>query len=167
MLRRFFVPVALLAATVGHAGECPWMANSRLDAAFPDRAPWTLMAGGRGRCKFVSDESKPASTISLTQMVEASPKEAEEYVKTVGAGMAETYAVKAIGGIGKAGVAVRERSAADSRMLTLIGHQKNVVVMTQMSFFGGVDAAQQAKALELTQATFTADTGGGLQMPSP
>jgi hypothetical protein len=124
------------------------------------------MAGGQGRCKFVSDQSKPSSTISLTQMVQTSAREAEDYAQTVGSGMAESYKVTPESSIGKAGVAVREKEAQGSRMLTLIGHQKNIVVMTQMSFLGGVSAAQQATAIDLTKETFALDTGGGLKMPS-
>lgn len=154
-----------LAAPLAHAQSCPWMPDSRIDAAYPDRAPWTVMAGGQGRCKWVSDQSKASSTISLTQMIQSSPAEAEKYVTTVGGGMAESgYAVAPLPGIGKAGVAVREKEP-DSRMLTLIGHQKNNVVMTQMSFWKGVDAAQQAAAEKLTLETLAADTGGGLVMP--
>ena len=154
-----------LGAPIAHADSCPWMPDSRIDAAFPDRAPWSVMAGGQGRCKWVSDQRKPASTISLTQMIQASPAEAEKYVTTVGGGMAKGgYAVTPLPSIGKAGVAVRQQEP-DSQMLTLIGHQKNNVVMTQMSFQKGVDAAQQATAEKLTLETLAADTGGGLVMP--
>jgi hypothetical protein len=152
-------------APLAHADSCPWMPDSRINAAFPDRAPWSVMAGGQGRCKWVSDESKPSSTISLIQMIEKSPAEAGKYVTTVGGGMAKSgYAVAPLPSIGEAGVAVRENEP-DSRMLTLIGHQKNNVVMTQMSFYKGVNAAQQDAAVKLTQETFSADTGGGLVMP--
>lgn len=155
-----------LASPLTYADECPWMHTNHIDEAYPDRAPWTTMAGGRGRCKFVSDERKPSSTLSLTQMVQASPKDAEAYVKDVAEGMAESYQVKPVDGIGKNGVAVREKDTAHSQMLTLIGDQKNIVVMAQLSFQGGVSEAQQAKAVELTKETFGIDTGGGLQMPS-
>jgi hypothetical protein len=155
---------ACFASSVAHAETCPWMTDSRLNAAFPDRAPWSVMVAGQGRCKFISDQSKPSSVISFTQMLNASPQEAEKYAETVGGGMAESYAVKSVPEIGKAGVAVRQKEAGGN-MLTLIGHQKNIVVMTQMTFQGGVDAAQQAQAIALTKDTFSADTGGGLQMP--
>jgi formylglycine-generating enzyme required for sulfatase activity len=51
-------------------------------------------------------------------------------------------------------------------MLTLIGHQKSIVVMAQLSFHGGVSAAQQATAERLTRETFALDTGGGLILPA-
>jgi hypothetical protein len=163
MRKLVFLSLCLIAPLV-HAEDCSWMPVSKINAAFPDRAPWSLMIGGQGRCKFVSDQSKPSSVISLTQMIQSSPAEAESYAKTVGGGMAESYAVKPDPGIGKAGYAVRQKEA-DGNMLTLIGHQKNVVVMTQMMFQGGVSAAQQMVAEELTKQTFTADTGGGLKLP--
>jgi len=154
-----------LASPFAYADQCPWMPDSRINAAYPDRAPWTAMVGGPGRCKFVCDQRKASSTLSLTQMVKATPQEAEAYVVTVARGMAETYQVKPVNVIGKAGVAMREDSAPNSRMLSLIGHQRNIVVMTQLSFYGGVNEAQQAKAQELTTQTFAIDTGGGLRMP--
>ena len=155
-----------LASPFAHAEQCPWMPDRRIDDAFPDRAPWTTLTGGQGRCKFVSDERRPSSALSLTKIIRASPQAAEQYVKTVSSEMAKTYQVKPVTALGKAGVAVRQDDAPDSRMLTLIGHRKNVVVMTQMSFYGGVNELQQAKALELTTETFGIDTGGGLRMPS-
>ena len=163
-MRKTMTFALLMLSPFASAGDCPWLEDSRIDSAFPDRAPWSVMSGGQGRCKWVSDSSKPASTISLTQMIQESDAEAADYAKTVGGGMAKSYAVSALPGIGKAGVAVREQ-AADGRMLTLIGHQKKIVVMTQLSFHGGVSAEQQATAEKLTQETFVADTGGGLVMP--
>ena len=140
------------------------MPVSRIDTAFPDRAPWSVLAGGQGRCKYISS-TKGTSTISLTQMIQTSAQEAESYVKTVGGGMAKSYLVTPLPAIGKAGVAVRQNDIPTSEMLTLIGHQKDIVVMTQMTFRGGVNAAQQATAEALTIETFTLDTGGGLVMP--
>jgi len=156
-----------LAASAAGAQPCPWMSASRLDQAFPDRAPWTVLVGGQGRCKFLSSGKSPASTIGLTQIVEASAEEAERYVKAVGGGMAKTYRVTSLPEIGMAGVAVRENGVKDSRMLTLIGHRKKIVVMAQLSFYGGVDETQQSAAVALTLETFALDTGGGLQMPKP
>jgi hypothetical protein len=167
MLKALLTLTILLAAPLAYSQECPWMAVSHINQAYPDRAPWTTMAGGQGRCKFISDQRKPSSTLSLTQIVESSPQEAQDYAKDVGAGMADSYQVKPDPAIGTAGAAVREQKSADSRMLTLIGHQKNIVVMAQLSFFGGVSEAQQAKAEELTKETFGLDTGGGLKMPKP
>jgi len=164
MLKPLILAICLV-SPFAYADQCPWMPDSRINEAYPDRAPWTTMAGGQGRCKFVSDQSKPSSTLSLTQMLKASPLEAEKYVKTVAGGMAKSYLVKPAAAIGTAGVAVRQDDAPDSRMLTLIGHQKNIVVMTQLSFYGGVNAAQQVQAEALTKETFGIDTGGGLQMP--
>jgi hypothetical protein len=154
-----------LLASPALAEPCKWMPDSRIDEAYGDRAPWSTMAGGPGRCKFVSNPRQPASTISLTQMVKASPEAAADYARTVGGGMAKSYKVEPAEGIGVEGVAVRQHEA-DGRMLTLIGHKGNIVVMTQMSFLGGVDAAQQAEAITLTQMWFDLETGGGLVLPS-
>jgi hypothetical protein len=166
-MRKPMLALALLfAAPLAAADDCPWLPDSRIDAAFPDRAPFAIFAGaaGQGRCKWIGESN---STISLVQMIKASPAEAEDYVKTVGGGMAKSYDVKPAQAIGSAGVAVRESgSPADGRMLTLIGHRGNEVIMTQMSFHEGVSAAQQAEAEKLTIEMFGKDTGGGLQMPS-
>ena len=132
--------------------------------AYPEMAPWALFVAESGRCKFMSTKLQSPSTLSLTQMIQESPERAESYARNVGSGMAKSYDVTPDPAIGKAGAAVREKTAG-SRMLTLIGHQKNVVVMAQLSFYGGVSAAQQTIAEQLTQETFTADTGGGLKMP--
>lgn len=150
------------------AEPCAWMPESRIDDAYGDRAPWSTMAGGAGRCKFISDSRKPASTISLTQMVQESPEAAAAYVRTVGGGMAKTYRVEPLKSIGEEGVAVREqeKDGKGGRMLTLIAHRGNIVVMTQMSFLDGVDEAQQAAAVALTLEWLELETGGGLVLPS-
>lgn len=168
MLKHIALALCLVSsAAAARAQGCPWMAEGRIDKAFPGRAPWGTMAGGQGRCKFISSGTEPPpSTVSVTQILKASPEEAAKYVKTVGGGMAKSYAVSPLAALGTEGVAVRETSG-DGRMLTLIGHAKNVVVMTQMSFPGGVKDAERDAAVALTQEAFALDTGGGLQMPSP
>lgn len=170
MDHRLLVSAATLACLLGAAptlaGACEWMPISRIDQAYPDGAPWSTLAASAGRCKFSSDSSRPSSSISLTQMVQESPEAAAEYVRTVGGGMSKSYRVEPLAAIGEEGVAVREH-AADGRMLTLIGHRKNIVVMTQMSFLGGVDEAEQAAAVELTLEWLELDTGGGLVLPKP
>jgi hypothetical protein len=158
--------LVFLAPSLASAEECPWLPSSRIDHAYPDRAPWSTMIGGEGRCKFISDQSKPASVLSLTQIIKASPQEAEAYVKSVASGMAKSYNVTPAPALGKNGAAVRQKEASAHTMLTLIGHQKNVVVMAQLSFYGEITEAQQQQAQELTKETFTLNTGGGLKMPS-
>lgn len=154
-----------VSAMPAQAQDCPWLATSVIDQAFPEQAPWDVMAGGQGRCKFSSDASRPHSNISLTQIVHDSPAAAEQYAKTVAGGMAKAgYVVAPLPALGKEGAAVRQNQA-DSRMLTLVGHRGAIVVMTQMSFFGGVDAAGQGIAEKLTLDTFDKDTGGGLVLP--
>lgn len=162
---KMFILVFFLVSPIAEADQCPWMPNSRIDGAYPGRAPWTTLVSGQGRCKFMSDSSRPSSSISLTQMVKVSADDAEKYVKTVGGGMAKNYIVAPLKAIGNEGVVVRQ-DEPNSRMLTLIGHEKDIVVMAQLSFFGGVNAEEQATAQTLTIETFTADTGGGLQLPS-
>jgi hypothetical protein len=168
MSKSLLSAVLLLVSPLATAENCPWLADSRINEAFPDRAPWTILEGaaGPGRCKWVSDSSRPSSQISLIQMIKASPTEAQKYVKTVGGGMAKSYLVKPAPGLGKEAVAVRQNEDSASRMLTLIGHQGTEVIMTQMSFHGGVNAEQQAEAEKLTVEMFGRDTGGGLVLPS-
>ena len=98
-------------------------------------------------------------------MDQGSAQAAEAYVQKVSAGMAKSYSVKPSPALGTAGAAVRQNDAPTSSMLTLIAHQKAFVVMTQMSFHGGVSAEQQAKAEALTLETFGIDSGV-LAMPS-
>jgi hypothetical protein len=149
-----------------HAQECPWMATADVEAAFPERSPWKVMAGGVGRCKFVSDPSRPSSTFSLTQIMRADAGAASAYVETTGKGMAGSYAVVAEPALGPKGVSVRESGGGAGRMLTLIGHRDRVVVMAQLSFFGGVSETETAAALKMAQQAFTLDTGGGLTLPA-
>ncbi len=168
MSRSLLPVVMLLISPFAMAEDCPWLADSRINEAFPEQAPWTIMEGaaGAGRCKWLSDGSRPSSQISLIQMIKGSPAEAEKYVKTVAGGMTKSYLVKPAPGLGKEGAAVRQNEEPDSRMLTLIGHQGKEVVMTQMSFHGGVSKEQQAQAEKLTLEMFGRDTGGGLVLPS-
>jgi hypothetical protein len=139
-----------------------------MDKLFPDKAPWSTLDVRQGRCKFLTDQSQaPIGSFAVNQIVESSAKEAEEYVRSLGEGMAEggSYRVKPEPALGKAGIAVWPGKASDNSMLTLAGHEKNIVVMTNITFPHGIDAAAQAKAIELTKKVFALDTGGGLVMP--
>lgn len=158
--------VSLMLTSAVQGQECPWLSTGRIDRAFPDRAPWEVMAGGAGRCKFSSDSTRSVSFVSLTQMLQADAAAAADYVEKVGKGMAASYAVTAAPELGAKGVAVRQREAG-GRMLTLIGHRGNAVVMAQLSFLGGVDEAAAAAAVTLAREVFTVDTGGGLELPGP
>ena len=140
------------------------MPSSRIDKAYPELGPWSVIAGGQGRCKFVSDQTRPANAISFTQIIKPSAQEAEKYARTIGTGMSNSYDVKSVTALGNAGVAVRQKGGGD--MLTLVANRKNTVVMTQMMFQGGVNSAQQATAESLTQETLGMDTGGGIVFPS-
>ena len=62
------------------ADDCPWMQASKLDELWPDAAPWEVMVGGPGSCKFTSDSSRPANIVGANQMIKASPAEAESFV---------------------------------------------------------------------------------------
>lgn len=159
--------LAAFVMSPAHAQECPWMTTGEVDAAFPERAPWEVLAGGVGRCKFVSDPSRPSSSFSLTQIMQADAGAAAAYVETTGKGMAGSYAVTAQPALGPKGVAVREQGGSPGRMLTLIGHADRVVVMAQLSFFEGVGEAETAAALKMAQRTLSLDTGGGLTLPAP
>lgn len=148
--------------------DCPWLPLRRVDEIFPDQAPWSMVDERPGRCKFVSDLRRTlGGLLAVNQIVEGSAKQAEEYVRSLGEGMAEdgAYRVTPEPTLGKAGIAVWPGKASDNSMLYLAGHQKNIVVMTNLTFPDGIDAAALAKARDLTKTVFTLDTGGGLQLP--
>lgn len=150
------------------ADDCPWLPLSRMDKIFPDQAPWSMLDVRQGRCKFLTDQSKaPIGSFAINQIVEGSAKEAEEYVRSLGEGMAEdgSYRVKPESALGKAGIAVWPGKASDNNMLMLAGHRKNIVVQTSIQFGHAIDATTQAKAIDLTKEVFALDTGGGLVMP--
>lgn len=168
MKSNLLVLAACLAVSTTCFADCPWLPVSRMDEIFPDKAPWSMLDVRQGRCKFLTDESQaPIGSFAINQIVESSAKEAEEYVRSLGEGMAEggSYRVKPEPALGKAGIAVWPGKASDNSMLTLAGHEKNIVVMTNITFPRGIDAATQAKAIELTKKVFALDTGGGLQLP--
>ena len=164
-MHKGFAALFCFVASVAQAQDCSWMSVDRIDKAFQSRAAWSTMAADAGRCKFISTQAVPPSTISVTQIVKGSAEEAEKYARSVGSGMAASYRVTPLTAIGAAGAAVREKTN-DGRMLTLVGHQKNIVVMIQMSFPGGVSPADESAAVAIAQETFGLDTGGGLKMPS-
>lgn len=168
MRSRWFAIAACLALSTTCLADCPWLSESRMNDVFPDQAPWSTLDVRQGRCKFLTDQSRsPIGSLAVNQIVEPSAKEAENYVRSLGEGMAEggSYRVEPETRLGKDGIAVWPGKASDHSMLTLAGHDKNVVVMTSILFPHGVDAATQAKAIDLTKEAFAIDTGGGLQMP--
>lgn len=167
MNSRSIVLVACLTVSTTVLADCPFLPESRMDKLFPDQAPWSTLDARQGRCKFLTDQSRaPIGSLAVNQIVEVSPKEAEDYVRSLGKGMTEGgYRVESVPALGAAGIAVRPGKASENGMLTLAGHSKNIVVMTNITFGHGVDAATQAKAVDLTREMFAADTGGGLVLP--
>jgi Protein of unknown function (DUF1566) len=168
MKSTLLVLTVYLAASTTCFADCSWLPESRLNEIFPDKAPWSTMDVRQGRCKFLTNQSSaPIGTLAINQIVESSAKEAEEYVRSLGEGMAEggSYRVKPEPTLGKAGIAVRPGKVSDNSNLILAGHEKNIVVMTTIMFPGGIDAATEGKVRELTKKVFTADTGGGLELP--
>ena len=148
--------------------DCTWLPESQMNEIFPDKAPWSTLDVRQGRCKFLTDQSRaPIGSFAINQIVESSAKEAEDYVRSLGQGMAEggSYRVKPEPALGKAGIAVWPGKVSDNSNLILAGHEKNIVVMTTVMFPGGIDAETEAKARDLTKKVFTLDTGGGLQLP--
>ena len=169
MKLKLLILTACLAASSSCFADCPWLPQSRMDEIFPDKAPWSMLDVRQGRCKFLTDQSRaPIGSFAINQIVKASAKEAESYVRSLSKGMNESgsYRVKPETTLGKAGIAVWPVDALDNSMLLLAGHEKNIVVMTTVMFQDGIDAATESKARDLTKKIFTLDTGGGLQMPS-
>lgn len=168
MKSKLLILGACLAVSKVCFADCPWLPTSHMDEIFPDQAPWSTLDVRQGRCKFLTDESQaPIGSFAVNQIIESSAKEAEEYVRSLGEGMAEdgSYRVKPEPALGKAGIAVWPGKSSDNSMLMLAGHQKNIVVMTNITFPHGIDAATQTKAIDLTKKVFGLDTGGGLVMP--
>jgi hypothetical protein len=168
MKSKLLILAACLASSPACFADCTWLPESRMNEIFPDKAPWSTLDARQGRCKFLTDQSTaPIGSIAVNQIVETSAKEAETYVRSLGQGMAEggSYRVKPEPTLGKAGIAVWPGKASDNGNLILVGHEKNIVVMTTITFPGGVDVAAESKARDLTKKVFSLDTGGGLQMP--
>ena len=44
---------------LAQAQDCPWLPDGRMDEAYPRMAPWSTLAGGVGRCKFISTGRRP------------------------------------------------------------------------------------------------------------
>jgi hypothetical protein len=140
---------------LARAQDCPWLPDSRMDEAYPRMAPWNTLAGGVGRCKFISTGRRPNNVLTLTSMVKASPREAQSYVRSLHDSMAKTYQARPLPAIGPGGFSVRQRDDETSGFLTLVGHSGKVVVMAQLSFRAPVTDAEEAVAVALTKETFT------------
>lgn len=134
------------------AQECPWLPADRIDEAYSRMAPWRTLAGGAGRCKFIST-GLPNNVLSLTSMVKASPGEAESYVRSLRESMAKTYDARPLPALGRAGFGVRQRDDGASGFLTLVGHGGPIVVMAQLSFRARVTDAEEATAVALAKET--------------
>ncbi len=138
---------------LARAQDCPWLPDGRMDEAYPQMAPWSTLAGGVGRCKFISTGRRPNNILTLTSMVKATPREAEGYVRSLHDSMAKTYEASPLPAIGPGGFGVRQRGDETSGLLTLVGHSGKVVVMAQLSFRARVTDAEEAVAVALAKET--------------
>ncbi len=147
----------VLMATLGVVGadaeECGWLPVERLNEAFPDQAPWSTMVGGSiGSCKFLG--SGLPHLFSATQIVKATPKEAEEYVSALREGMKENYEVTAAPELGELAFRYRPRPEVDDsgRAVFFVGHRDRVVVMSSLNFQKAITEEQMVAAQPLIHA---------------
>jgi len=145
--------LALVLGPAARAQECPWLPEGRMDEAYPRMAPWRTMAGGVGRCKFISGGRQPNNVVSLTSMVKASPGEAESYVRSLHESMAGTYQASSLPALGPGGFGARQRGDETSGVLVLVGHGGKVVVMAQLAFRARVTEAEESVAVGLAKET--------------
>ena len=159
MTPRFLLLALLLAgSTFARADECAWLSNAALDKAFPQYAPWQTMVGGTaGHCQFTSNPRKSPNIFSAIQMVEKSPKEATELVKSMKAEMVKTQKVEAAPRLGAEGFYYRPREAdgtSDGKSLFFTGHHKQVAINGSLVFQDPVTPATIDAAQTLLLSAF-------------
>src|ERR1043165_8193377 len=97
MNARILALAALLgfAHVAAAAEERAWLSNAALDKAFPQYAPWNTMVGGTaGSCQFTSNPRKAPNIFGANQMIQKSPKEAQELVRSMKTEMQKTQTVE-------------------------------------------------------------------------
>jgi len=133
------LPVLMFLALAPVAGaladDCPWMAAAKLDELWPDAAPWDVMVGGPGSCKFTSDSTRPANIVGANQMIKASAAEAETFVASLQGTMAKSYEVAPVPALGKAAFTYKPKpgTGMEGRSLYFVAHQGNVAVIVSMT----------------------------------
>ncbi len=136
--------LSLLPATA-MASQCPWMEPAKLDALWPNAAPWKVMVGGPGSCKFTSDPTAPANIVGANQMIKATPAEAESFVASLRETIEKSYAVASRPSLGKAAFSYRPKpgSGMEGRSLYFVAHQANVAVIVSMTMQAPVTPADE------------------------
>ena len=135
MYRTLALLLLSLSPATALADACPWMQPAELDALWPNAAPWKVMVGGPGSCKFTSDPTAPANIVGANQMIKATAAEAESFVASMKESMAKSYEVAARPSLGKAAFSYRPKpgSGMAERSLYFVAHQANVAVIVSMT----------------------------------
>ncbi len=95
----FAASAACFATPVNAAESCSIVTLEAVAEKLPDYQPWTLLAGGPGRCRFQGERSTGrgrtaeyrSASLSVTQQFFDSPKTAASTLKSVKAEMEKTY----------------------------------------------------------------------------
>lgn len=157
-MRLRLAPLALLLAMLPFAAaaeDCGWLPTAKLDAAFPQHAPWEVMVGGAaGSCKFASDGTRPANIFGANQMIKASPAEAESFVASLRGTMAKSYVVAPYPALGKAAFTYRPKpgSGLEDRSIYFVAHEKQVAVIASLVLQQPVTPAATQAAEGLVRA---------------
>ena len=140
-----FVLLSLGSTAAALAGQCPWLETAKLDELWSNAAPWKVMVGGPGSCKFTSDPSAPANIVGANQMIKASPAEAESFVASLKGTMAKSYDVAPWPSLGSAAFTYRPRqgSGMAGRSLYFVAHRANVAVIVSMTMQAPVTPADE------------------------
>ena len=137
MLRSvLFALLALFAVRAFGQDDCAIVSPEALDQIFPEHAPWGVMSGGTGRCKFHSDESRPINFASIVQDIKGSQAEAEEVLtKLRGNAAKQGFVVESVPSLGKNAFSYRSASPepAFSGTMYFVSNDKNVVVLAWLS----------------------------------
>lgn len=144
-----FILIAFSQGLVANAAEeCEWLEKSKVDQAFPEYAPWQTMVGGAvGSCKFTSNPTQFINIFSVNQMVRSSAADAEKAARSTRTEVLKSYQVEAVPNLGKQGF--RYWSKDNLRLLSFVGHQKNILVTGSLYMQGEVTKAQAETAVKL------------------
>lgn len=155
----FLAALALLAgmpAAAQEGGECSILSPTQLDKIFPQHAPWGVMSGGLGRCKFHSDESvAPIVHVSIMQDVKDSPAAAEDGIrKTRANAEKEGHIVESLPSLGKHAFSYRPSFAGAEGSMNLMAQSKNVIVVVLLSVHKPAYPTYVQGAIEVARAGF-------------
>ena len=137
-----------------HAEPCGWLPASKVDATFPEFAPFQTMVGGKiGMCKFVGNGGSGMVIFGANQTVESSAAEAEDTVKTIKEASADDYVIQAAPTLGKLGFTYAPKAdQPPGRSLFFAGHHGKVVVIGSAVMAKAITPAQRGAILSLAQA---------------